>query len=263
MIPSSEAVQRFYDEFLQRRMVSYRVDGNMRIAKANKFFVANIKSDSTILDIGCGIGLATEAMAKKARKGRVVGLDLSAANIWYARQTISLRNASFHQMNIVSDSEAIQEFAGGPIDVFTMSDVIEHIPDDVRRNLFSLLYKLGSPQAKILVTIPSEFYQELLRVENPKELQIIDNVLTPEMLARESRDAGFALTYYRLIDMWQHVQYAHCVMEKSSALQDRVHEACQSKRQYSILRLGIRVANKLFLRKWRRRKYIDDVFGKP
>jgi hypothetical protein len=166
-------------------------------------------------------------------------------------------------MNIMADSDAIKKLVGGPIDVFTMNDVLEHIPNEARIDLFASLYNLGSADAKILITIPSEFYQEFLRLKNPKELQIIDNTLTPDLLTREGREAGFAITYYKVLDMWQHVQYAHCIMQKIPALQARAQDVARQKVEYSILRLGVRVANKLFLRKRRRKRYVDDVFGAP
>jgi len=49
--------------------------------------VAKVQRGQTVLDLGCGTGLYTQPLAQRARPGRVIGIDLSAAMLRAAAQT--------------------------------------------------------------------------------------------------------------------------------------------------------------------------------
>lgn len=259
--PSAGEVRSYYNDFLQKRMLAYRLYGNDRIDLAARFFLENIAEDSTIVDIGCGIGIATEIMAKKASRGRVIGLDISDRNIWYATKTVSIPNTTFHCIDIIKNASRIREISGSPVDIFTLCDVMEHIPDTDRTTLLQSLAEIGSPNVKILVTIPSEFYQGWLSIDNREELQIVDNTITAQMLDGEARAAGFVLTYFRLVDVWHKVQYAHCTLQRAESLDRFVRQEVTNAKPNPVLNLFTRAVNKV-QQKTRQRKYIDDVFGK-
>jgi trans-aconitate 2-methyltransferase len=262
MHPTPADIRSYYNSFLKSRMLAYRLYGNLRIESAARFFLDNISEDSTIVDIGCGIGIATETMAKKASRGRVIGVDISDENIWYASRTISVPNLRFHRLDIVNDAHHIKNLCDTPIDIFTLCDVIEHIPDADRQELFRTLSTLGSPDAKILLTIPSEWYQEYLRIENPGELQIVDNTITAKLLDSEAREAGFALTYFRLTDMWKKVQYAHCTLQRIESLNRSILQDVTYAKPSPLISFATKLANKIYFRRNRKKKYVDDVFGK-
>jgi trans-aconitate 2-methyltransferase len=260
---NAEQVREFYNEFLSKRMIGYRLDGNMRIESAAQFFADYIREDSTVVDVGCGIGIASEVLARKAKSGTVIGIDISDKNIWYARKTVQLPNVQFHTLDIGREVDSLRELLKGRlVDVFTLGDVIEHIPDDGRAMLFRSMAALGSPSVKLLITIPSEFYQRLLMAEHPDELQVIDNIVTPSLLEQEGRREGFALTYFRVIPMWQRVQYAHCVLEREVDLMREVKASVLPVSANVLVHFSQRVIRKLFVRRRRYKKYITDVFGK-
>jgi len=55
-----------------------------------------IPVDARVLDVGCGSGWATRLMAKKARDGRVVGIDIADEMIRLARESsMSFSNVEF------------------------------------------------------------------------------------------------------------------------------------------------------------------------
>jgi 2-polyprenyl-3-methyl-5-hydroxy-6-metoxy-1,4-benzoquinol methylase len=263
--PTSTDVRSYYNDLLKNKMLAYRLYGNDRIEQAARFFLDNIYKDSIIVDIGCGIGIATEIMARKASRGRVIGLDISNQNIWYANKTISTVNTSFYCLDVVRNSSDIKQIVGASVDIFTLCDVLEHIPDTDRPILLQKLAEIGSPNVKILLTIPSEFYQERLRLENPAELQIIDNTITAKILDSEAREAGFVLTYFRLVDVWNKAQYAHCTLQRAEALNRSVRKQVTIPRTNRLISFSRRMANKLYFgrhhQKRRQKKYIDDVFG--
>jgi len=56
----------------------------------------NIPADARILDVGCGSGWATRLMAEKARKGHVIGIDISDEMVRLAHESsVSFSNVEF------------------------------------------------------------------------------------------------------------------------------------------------------------------------
>jgi hypothetical protein len=146
------------------------------------------------------------------------------------------------------------------VDVIALGDSMEHIPAAARGPMLRRLAEMASVDAKILITIPSEWYLEHLRVESPSELQPIDNSISAELRDREARDAGFALTYFRLTDIWRKAQYVHCILQRMDALCNAVRQ--DAARPSGLLNLSRRLADKLYYRRKRQKKYEDEIFGK-
>jgi trans-aconitate methyltransferase len=254
MQPSARQVRAYYDDFLRNTMLKYRVDGNRRLDLAVRFFIQHLRKDDVIVDVGCGIGVATEAMAKRAKKGRVLGLDLSEQNIWYANRTVILPNVSFHSIDVVNNADKILKLLPRRPNVITLCDVIEHIPEDHRVPLLRQLNHLGADNVRILLTFPSKYYQDFLRQEQPGELQIIDNSIPSECLAQEAANAGLSMTFFTMIDVWRKSQYAHCVLERDTTIGKRASEMAEQNTKTSLS-----FWNNL-VRRYRRKKYIDKVF---
>jgi ubiquinone/menaquinone biosynthesis C-methylase UbiE len=256
---SVDQVRKFYDQFMSDQMLTYRVNGNLRIEKAIEFFDTYIRTDDVIIDVGCGIGIATEAMARSAKSGSVLGLDLSEQNIWYANKTISLPNLSFYCLDIVNDADAITPLLPRKPSVITMCDVLEHIPQDSVADMFRLYAKIGAPNLKVLLTFPSGHNLELLRRESPEIVQIIDNPISAEFLAREAGYAGLTISNYSVKDISKHGDYVHCVLERTENLQEASRRSVDLR-----LTLRQRLYRKFvrpFVRRSRRRRYITNIFS--
>ena len=63
----------------------------------------SIKSDSVVLDVGCGGGKTTNRLAKRANQGKVYGLDQSADMVDYSRQ-INKKLIAQNRVEIVHSS---------------------------------------------------------------------------------------------------------------------------------------------------------------
>ena len=63
----------------------------------------SIKSDSVILDVGCGGGKTISRLARRANKGKVYGLDQSADMVDYSRQ-LNRKLISKNRVEIVHNS---------------------------------------------------------------------------------------------------------------------------------------------------------------
>jgi len=75
-----------------------------------------------ILDIGCGGGLLTNPLALKGHK--VVGIDLSASSLEWAKKQDSTSTAKYLQAN----AEKLP-FAAESFDVVCAMDLLEHVPN--------------------------------------------------------------------------------------------------------------------------------------
>jgi SAM-dependent methyltransferase len=79
------------------------------------------RHDLTVLDVGCGAGGMLEPLA---RYGRVTGIDTSEELVEFCRRR------GFTRVEVGSAYELPVD--GGSVELVTMFDTIEHIPDDLR-----------------------------------------------------------------------------------------------------------------------------------
>lgn len=111
---------------------------NKRISKISNYI--NF-SQSKILDAGCGNGLYTIALAKKAR--RVYGIDINLCELEKANNLISqskLTNIKF----ICMDAQKIA-FLNNSFDIILLIESLEHMHDQekVLKNLYNILKEKG------------------------------------------------------------------------------------------------------------------------
>ena len=212
--PSVTDVADFYDEFLERRMLDYRLRPNKRLEMAFDALQRLVKADAHIADIGCGIGIVSEKIAKKFPKCKVVGVDISKANIRYAKSTIHEENVEFFSANVTKQIEVLKGASSKPYDVVFLVDVIEHVPENDRASLLADLAEICTEGASLFLAYPSPEYQDFLRANDPAELQVIDNNVLAEELVCEARDAGWLLRSYVYKDVWRKGQYIHATFVK-------------------------------------------------
>jgi hypothetical protein len=156
----------------------------------------------------------------------------------------------------VTGFDKVERVLDGPVDLITMIDVIEHIPEEGRGAMLHNLRRVAKNDALLILTYPSPQYQQYLREKDPKELQIIDNIIPIETLLTEARAAGFFLRHYSLETVWQKNQYVHCIFEANTSL-------AATQPPPGIIRMLSavqRVIESLVLVPYRRHKYISQIF---
>jgi trans-aconitate 2-methyltransferase len=253
-----DEVKDFYDDFFSKKMLDYRINANIRINRAIDLILSYVRRESFVVEVGSGIGIVTEAIAKKATEGKVIAFELGERNVWYAKRTVAENNVQFVQADIFDPGLSFADIISEKVNLFVMVDVIEHLPADQLPRLFEIFASLAAENAHVVLTYPSPQYQNYLRTENPRELQIVDNTIELEPLLACAGRFGFCLKYFKMEDVWMANQYVHVVLQSGVTLRPLGDDVSNSiPKRIASLPYGIcrRIA-----RRYRQWKYVDRVF---
>ena len=150
-----------------------------------------------VLDVGCGGGILSEAMASSGAE--VLGIDLSAK---------ALKVAELHRiesgLRVRYEAIAVEDLADreqGAFDVITCMELLEHVPDPSSivsacarllkpggRAFFSTINR--NPKAYLLAVVGAEYLLKML----PKGTHEYARFLKPSELASACRSAGLHLS---------------------------------------------------------------------
>ncbi|SOC57151.1 3-demethylubiquinone-9 3-methyltransferase [Chromohalobacter canadensis] len=183
----------------------------------------------TAIDVGCGGGILSEAMAH--RGARVTGIDMGEAPLAVARLHQQESQVTVDYRQISAEEMAAQH--PGEFDVVTCLEMLEHVPDPaaVVRACATLVKPGGhlffstinrNPKAYMFAILGAEYVLQLL----PRGTHTYNKFIRPAELSAWCRDAGLrvrrqtGLTYnpvtkrYRLVANDVSVNYMmHCTPE--------------------------------------------------
>lgn len=153
-------------------------------------------AEQQVLDIGCGGGLLTEAMAH--RGARVTGIDMGEAPLAVARLHLLESGLDIDYQH--SSAEAFAEGRAGKFDVVTCLEMLEHVPDpaSVLKACAALLKPGGhlflstinrNPKSYLFAVIGAEYVLRLL----PRGTHDYRKFIRPSELAGFIRQAGLEL----------------------------------------------------------------------
>ena len=154
-----------------------------------------------VLDIGCGGGILSDAMAR--RGANVLGIDLA---------TKSLKVAELHALEAGTQDVEYREVAAetlaaempGAFGIVTCMEMLEHVPDPAA--IVSACATLAAPGAWVFFSTinrnPKSFAFAIVGAEHvlkllPKGTHEYAKFIRPSELARWGRDAGLELTETR------------------------------------------------------------------
>ncbi|MBK9446583.1 MAG: bifunctional 2-polyprenyl-6-hydroxyphenol methylase/3-demethylubiquinol 3-O-methyltransferase UbiG [Betaproteobacteria bacterium] len=153
-------------------------------------------SGKKILDVGCGGGLLSEAMA--ARGATVTGIDLSEKALGVARLHL-LESGRSVDYRLISAEELATERAGS-YDIVTCMEMLEHVPNPASTiaSCASLVKPGGhvffstinrNPKAYVFAVIGAEYVLKLL----PKGTHDYAKFIKPSEMARWAKSVGLEL----------------------------------------------------------------------
>jgi len=135
---------------------------------------ANI-AGKTVLDVGCGGGILSEAMALKGAE--VTGIDMGEAPLEVAKLHMLESGAKVDYRRITV--EALAEEMPGSFDVITCMEMLEHVPDPA--SVINACRKLIKPDGKI-------FFSTLNRTPKSYLFAIVGAEYVMKMLPKGTHD---------------------------------------------------------------------------
>ncbi len=177
-----------------------------------------------VLDVGCGGGILSEAMARLG--AAVTGIDLSEKPLKVAQLHLIESGLSVQYEN--ASAESWSEKHPGAFDVVTCMELLEHVPDPAStvaacarltkpggRIFFSTINR--NPKSYLFAVVGAEYLLKML----PKGTHDYARFIKPSELSRWCRDAGLqpvelkGMTYNPLANVYRlgddcDVNYALC-----------------------------------------------------
>jgi len=197
-LPADEALRFLFD--LDERL--YRLQGRQSIRygggihtkhrhlRYHDFFTERVSRTETVLDIGCGHGAVSHAIATRTGAS-VTGIDLSSDNIELARS----RHAAAGVEYLCGD--ALTDLPRGHYDVVVMSNVLEHI--EHRVVFLQTMMEAATPR-RLLFRVP--LFERDWRVPLKRELGVqwrLDRThyteYTNESFLQEMEDARLTVVH--------------------------------------------------------------------
>lgn len=174
-------------------------------------------NNKQVLDIGCGGGILSEAMAIEGAK--VTAIDASEENI-----TIASVHATDNQLEIdyqVTLAEAFAEKNQAKFDVITCMELLEHVPEpDSVIQACSKMIKPGGHvifstinrniKAYMLAVLAGEYFLQLL----PKGTHQYEKFIRPSELINGCNEHGLKLN--ALAGMDYNPLLSHCTLSKNT-----------------------------------------------
>jgi trans-aconitate 2-methyltransferase len=197
----------FYDNFISSQVKS---GINDRIAGLyERMCRLGLDTNSTVLEIGCGIGTLTYLLLKKIKSGKVEGIDISPKSIEFAQQHLKAANLSLTAADIPQFEPQSKQF-----DRITLFDVLEHIPLEQHAAVFQRISKWMRDDSLLLINIPNPGYILYDQKNNPAALQETDQPVFLAPLTAAFATASLDIVQMETYSVWVKDDYQFMVVRK-------------------------------------------------
>ena len=121
-----------------------------RIMQYKEWFLDNIKDDHVVLDVGCNTGMMPEVMSQKATF--VYGIEIEQLHVEVAKNLRQKDNIEY----ICADATTYDYSECMPIDIVTLSNVLEHIEHrvDFLKKLIKQITWKNKDNKQLLIRVP-------------------------------------------------------------------------------------------------------------
>jgi trans-aconitate 2-methyltransferase len=186
----NDNVSDFYDEFSKKQL---KTGINLRhYYLFNQLIKAGLKKNSSVLEIGCGIGTLTGLIASYVKRGEILVTDISPENIALAQKRLAGNSNVQYVVSDMSDFKVNLKF-----DFVVLADVIEHIPEEDHSLLFKTIRMHLHGQSNVFFNIPHPKSIEFYKRTDPSKLQIIDQSIYAGSFVARAEASGLILKSYK------------------------------------------------------------------
>ncbi len=206
MNPGLDTIKAYYDDRIDGKILDF-VQANPRVEGALKTLVEWApRSARRILEIGCGVGATTWRMSRIWPEAEVIGMDLSPRSLAVARKCFQNSNLSYREGRLA------EGFLPGQFDYIVLMDVYEHIARPERPTFRAALKSLLAENGRIFLSFPTPLHLADLRIHAPKEIQPVDEDVTPECILHLAGTVTREILFYKVVGIWRYGDYAHAVI---------------------------------------------------
>ena len=188
--------EEFYDKYVAQQTAVGVNERHRAILKWLQRF--GMRPGDAVLEIGCGIGTVSGLIGPAlGSNGSLVAIDLSTKNIATAKSRLAgLQNAEFKAGDVLTID------LSGLFDVVVLPDVIEHIPLEHHRLLFSRVAYWLAPGGFALLHYPNPWYLHWCHANKPELLQLVDQPIHADTLTANLYANGLYLDYLETYPIW-------------------------------------------------------------
>jgi ubiquinone/menaquinone biosynthesis C-methylase UbiE len=198
-------VTEFYDEYVVEQA---NTGINDRIYGVYERLIGlGLNAHSTVLELGCGIGMMTSLLKRTVNQGKIHAIDISAASIEYGKAKFGGANITFSTQDITTFETQLNT-----PDFITLIDVLEHIPLELHAALFSRISRVMGINSHFVINLPNPDYIAHDIALEADSLQVIDQPVPFASLIQQLDDAGLELMTYQKYGLWHHDEYQWFVL---------------------------------------------------
>ena len=166
----NKEVSEFYDDFADHQS---ELGINKRHRSIMKFLGEHgLQPEHKVLEIGAGIGTLTQLLAEYLPNGELTMNDISHRSVEIAKKTLNI----FNNITYLAGDILEHNIATG-FDAVIFPDVLEHIPVKKHAEIFRRCDSLLNYDGAIYIHIPSPFYIDWLKINDPGSMQVIDQAI--------------------------------------------------------------------------------------
>lgn len=174
-----------------------------------------LNTNSSILELGSGIGAMTYLISKIVKKGAIETVEMSPKSVEYAKEHNKQANIRFFVDDVVSYKPTLKK-----IDYITLFDVIEHIPVDKHAELFSSISTYMTNDTLLLINIPNPEHIIYSEKYNPDSLQVIDQPIYMNELIGNLEKNNLNISFSEKYGIWLQDDYVFYAVKKNTTFEE-------------------------------------------
>lgn len=166
-----------------------------------------IPLDSSILDVGCGIGMYGFYLYLKSQKRKVLGVDNNTKKVKYASKVgRHIKDVDFDFVDLNKN------YRLGRYDTYLVNDVLHHIPDTSKKRLLRKIYSVMPKAGKLVIKDmhSGSRIKFVLNYINDKVMTLNDRLyfIDKKELIKLLEEIGFKVRYKKVDGyLFPHIMY--------------------------------------------------------